>query len=216
MSGVRETRKQQTKEAILTAAMAFFQRKGYRQTSLKELAEQVGIGKSTLYTYFRNKSELFLAFCEDEYARKNQEYLACLQGNDPLVTKLHRFFMAKFDNICASGDAGRMLIREVFFPGDHALRTGVQQLDNRYIDLLIPYFRAAQKKKELRQDVDLPLVIGQFYGSYLITLSSWYTTRLQTREDVSRVLLNFFEMAMIGLISSVEQPREVDKDEAQV
>ncbi|MFE0156200.1 TetR/AcrR family transcriptional regulator [Nonomuraea sp. NPDC059007] len=47
-----------TKGRILAAALELFTARGYRTTSMREVAEQVGLTKPTLYHYFRSKSEI--------------------------------------------------------------------------------------------------------------------------------------------------------------
>ncbi len=46
---------------ILEAAARLFADRGYRQTDLQILADQLGVGKGTIYRYFPTKEELFLA-----------------------------------------------------------------------------------------------------------------------------------------------------------
>jgi AcrR family transcriptional regulator len=46
---------------VLHQAIAVFSTHGYRATSMRQLAEQVNLGKSTLYHYFRSKQDLLVA-----------------------------------------------------------------------------------------------------------------------------------------------------------
>ncbi len=48
-------------ERILEAAEKLFARYGHRKTSIDEIAQQAGLGKGTIYLYFRSKDELYLA-----------------------------------------------------------------------------------------------------------------------------------------------------------
>jgi AcrR family transcriptional regulator len=43
-----------------------FVKKGFHETSMREIAESAGIGKSTLYDYFKTKDEILLYFFEDQ------------------------------------------------------------------------------------------------------------------------------------------------------
>ena len=56
---------QQTREAtrtrIIREAASEFARLGFEQANINTIAEQAGIGKGTIYLYFENKRELFLA-----------------------------------------------------------------------------------------------------------------------------------------------------------
>ena len=51
---------------ILRAAAQVFAQQGYQAATIDAIAERAGIGKGTVYEYFRNKQELFFAIF-DEY-----------------------------------------------------------------------------------------------------------------------------------------------------
>jgi TetR/AcrR family transcriptional regulator, repressor for uid operon len=53
---LRDKREQE----ILEAAAAVFAERGFRTTRVADVAERAGIGKGTLYEYFRSKEDLFL------------------------------------------------------------------------------------------------------------------------------------------------------------
>jgi AcrR family transcriptional regulator len=52
------------KSRILETARKMFRENGYRQTTMDEIAGKLGISKAALYTYFRDKEELFRAAYE--------------------------------------------------------------------------------------------------------------------------------------------------------
>lgn len=43
-----------------------FVKKGFHETSMREIAEAAGLGKSTLYDYFKTKDEILVYFFEDQ------------------------------------------------------------------------------------------------------------------------------------------------------
>ncbi len=47
------------KEEISRKALSVFVEKGYYNTSLADISERCGIGRTTLYRYFKNKDEIF-------------------------------------------------------------------------------------------------------------------------------------------------------------
>ena len=51
-------RKNDRRKEILDTASCFFERKGYRETKMADIAEACGIAKATMYEYFRSKEEL--------------------------------------------------------------------------------------------------------------------------------------------------------------
>ena len=51
---------------IFDASVNLFLSKGFRETSLREIAEAANMGKSSLYDYFKTKDEIILWAVEDE------------------------------------------------------------------------------------------------------------------------------------------------------
>jgi AcrR family transcriptional regulator len=51
---------------IFGASVGLFLDKGFRETSMREIAEAAGMGKSSLYDYFKTKDEILLWAVEDE------------------------------------------------------------------------------------------------------------------------------------------------------
>jgi len=52
--------KEDAKKKILAAGREVMSRKGYRATTMDDIAEYIGVCKTTLYLYFRNKDELVI------------------------------------------------------------------------------------------------------------------------------------------------------------
>ncbi|MFD7321848.1 TetR/AcrR family transcriptional regulator [Streptomyces sp. NPDC059875] len=72
MSGLRERKKEQTRQAISEAAIALFLEKGFDAVSVAEIADAADVSKPTLFRYFPAKEDLALhrfADHEDEAAR---------------------------------------------------------------------------------------------------------------------------------------------------
>ena len=52
---------------ILGAAQDIFNRLGYSKTSVDDISQAVGMKKSSLYYYFKNKEDIFMCSCKDEW-----------------------------------------------------------------------------------------------------------------------------------------------------
>jgi len=57
-SGLRERRKQQTRQAISDTATAMFAARGFDQVTIAEVAEAAGVAKMTVTNYFARKEDL--------------------------------------------------------------------------------------------------------------------------------------------------------------
>jgi len=67
---LREKQRQERLELILQAAEQVFAEKGYRDTSMDEIAARVGIGTATIYSHFTSKEDLMVAAILDNSFRK--------------------------------------------------------------------------------------------------------------------------------------------------
>lgn len=64
---------------IFEASVHLFLDKGFHETSMREIAKAVGVGKSTLYDYFKSKDEIIVSYFEDEISeitKQAQEIIA--------------------------------------------------------------------------------------------------------------------------------------------
>lgn len=59
-------RKELVREQLIDIAAQLFDSKGYAQTSINDIARAIGLGRSAVYHYFRNKEEILAALVEAE------------------------------------------------------------------------------------------------------------------------------------------------------
>src|SRR4051794_8382817 len=77
---------EQTRSAILEAAIVRFGRDGYRSTSVADIARDAGVGGTVTYAYFPNKEALFVAALdEDAAAVIGEGVTSILESADPKV-----------------------------------------------------------------------------------------------------------------------------------
>lgn len=102
---------EQRREDILEAAVPFFARHGYA-ADLQELADQLEIGKGTIYRYFGSKQDLFLAAADLVMQQLRAHIDRCIEGiEDPLehVTRGIHAYLEYFD---AHPEAVEIFIQE--------------------------------------------------------------------------------------------------------
>jgi AcrR family transcriptional regulator len=56
--GLRERKRQQTRQQLIGAAMRLFEKKGYDQTTVAEIAYAAGVSTKTFFNYFASKDEV--------------------------------------------------------------------------------------------------------------------------------------------------------------
>ena len=97
LCGLRRRRKEARPSEILDAAFQEFAASGFAGTRLDDVASRAGITKGTIYLYFQNKEDLFVAALK-EMMRPAFEHLESLtaEPSGPAITMLraHLTFMA--------------------------------------------------------------------------------------------------------------------------
>jgi AcrR family transcriptional regulator len=81
--GLRERKKQATREALRIAALRLAVEKGWEQVRVEDIAAEAGVSPRTFNNYFASKDEAFLATAYDRGARM-QAALAARPADEPL------------------------------------------------------------------------------------------------------------------------------------
>lgn len=203
MSGIREAKKRATRQAIIAAAVRLFAEKGFEKTSIDQIARAAGIGKGTIYGYFRAKEEIFLAFCEDEI---DYAFAALAEKNDSEATVLEQLltlFTSQFHFVTRNQEFGRLLMREMAFPRA-AGRAQSRELNSRYVLGVGEILERARRRGEIGGRFDPLTAIGHLYAQYLLILSSWYSGYLQNEAEMVAVLRVLLRQALAGIGSAGE------------
>jgi AcrR family transcriptional regulator len=66
--GVEQDRSHDTRSRLRELALKLFAEQGYEKTSLREIAEQLGVTKAALYYYFKSKEDIVRSLVEDYVA----------------------------------------------------------------------------------------------------------------------------------------------------
>ncbi len=142
--------KDKKRREIIEAAMAVFARMGYRRAKIKDVADKAGVGKGTVYEYFKSKQELFLKMGEhlfEQYLENQRKSLELVSSPEEqlrtlIVSTLEQTAMwAGFAYLTFDiwSEMDRKGEQDTF----RLLKTGVLE---RTIDVISEYVREAQAR----------------------------------------------------------------------
>lgn len=83
-----------TRGRIQAVALELFTEQGYEKTSLREIAERLGVTKAALYYHFRSKEELVSSFVEDRLAAMDE--LIAWGERQPATTAVRRELVSRY------------------------------------------------------------------------------------------------------------------------
>jgi AcrR family transcriptional regulator len=121
-----------TRERIQSIALELFAEQGYEKTSLREIAERLGVTKAALYYHFRSKEDIVRSFTEDY--RAEVEAVIAWGASQPPTPQTRAEILARYADIVTrrlavirfmqqnqatmhtlvSGARGKLLFREQF------------------------------------------------------------------------------------------------------
>lgn len=109
-----------SRERILDAAEALFAKRGYAGVGLREVAEVVGLGKSSLFHHFKNKPQLYAAVCGRILRRIEERLMRTLAAGGTPVERLERWIDDLIDLLVDNPSYARVLLRSLFEDDDLA------------------------------------------------------------------------------------------------
>jgi AcrR family transcriptional regulator len=85
--GIKERQdreKQAVRQSILAVARDLFVTEGYRNVSIRKIAERIEYSPAALYSYFPSKDDIYMALAEDGFRRLETKIKSSLSGDTPL------------------------------------------------------------------------------------------------------------------------------------
>jgi len=79
---IREAHKQLTRDRLIDTAIAVIVDRGFQATTIEEIASRANVGRTTVYKYFRGKSDIATAISE-RYSEQLIEVIASISLADP-------------------------------------------------------------------------------------------------------------------------------------
>jgi TetR/AcrR family transcriptional regulator len=107
-------RPEQSRSAILQAAIREFAREGVAGARTDAIAKAAKVNKALLYYYFRDKDALYVAALEQVFRERDQVLMPILRENTPPAEKILRYVGAFFDFLAGHPQHREMVQREMF------------------------------------------------------------------------------------------------------
>jgi TetR/AcrR family transcriptional repressor of nem operon len=148
------TEQQSSRDKILDAAEALFAKRGYAAIGLREVAEIVGLGKSSLFHHFRSKPQLYAAVTARILVRIEARLAGALAGGGDPVERLERWLDEVVDVLAENPTYARLLLRSLFedddLPGDMPEEIEAQAATQRMMAAMASLLRAGMSAGRFR------------------------------------------------------------------
>src|SRR5216683_3942382 len=178
-----------TRERVLHVAQALFAERGYRGTSLRDIAKRIGIKAPSLLHHFPSKQQLYLAVLDKMFESLEDAANAIAWGKGSRQERMRQAVGNAIDFIASHSDFVRIMWKEMADEsgvGRQVLKRRVPPLFSTAVNFI---FRG-QREGEFRSEVD-PL---HFMWSLNSITIGYFTTAAMLRRLWN---MNLLEPAMI-------------------
>jgi AcrR family transcriptional regulator len=165
---LREKQRQERQELILQAAEQVFDEKGYRDTSMDEIAARVGIGTATIYSHFASKEELMIAAILERGFQRGRQYVEEIGATEKSATeKLREIF-----HFLVSGEFFRRRVQLFYALGSGceaqkallASRKVIAENSSMFAGTLATIIEQGKAAGEFRQEMSTATMLKAFIG----------------------------------------------------
>lgn len=179
------------KDKILQTSLTLFDQKGYRETSIQDIVDSLGVTKGTFYYYYSSKEELLKAICLAyiENLVQHQEEII----HHPTKTnteKLHDIIYMLLDRIERERNEARIFFREMRNIKEEHIEE-IKQIRNQfrlnYQKVLEDGIKNGEFKANAHPNILALGILGITNWSYY-----WYSSEGEMSvEELTRLYLDF-------------------------
>jgi AcrR family transcriptional regulator len=133
--GLRERKKQQTRQGIFEASQRLFSRRGFDAVTVAEVAREANVSEMTVFNYFPTKEDLFYAgmqFFEEQLV----EAVRDRAPGESALKAFRRRVLAGASNLEARGRADAILRAGRIIASSASLQARERQIVDRYTERL--------------------------------------------------------------------------------
>ncbi len=202
--GLRERKRQRTRQALISAAMRLFEEKGYEQTTVAEIAASAEVSTKTFFNHFASKDEVLFP----HLSARIDDAVAIIKERKP-AESVSDVLLKAMDHMLASA------VRDELDGGLASVRLPmVISVPSVQAATLHRYFQAETRLAEALHDaypdlLDAPAagaVIGSVMGAALAA-ALICLQRGDTTEQVQAAVHQAIGIAMAGLRSVGNDPQ---------
>ena len=186
---------------IIATAAKIFREKGYRGTSLADVAERLGTDRASLYYYIGSKEELFHEIVRDAAEANAQQAEAIRDGAGTAVDKLGRLITALMASYSAHYPYLFVYIQEDLSKvadGQSAWARQMAKINKRYDDAVIGIVESGFADGSIRPVGPARVIAYGMIGMVNWT-HRWYREGASAMPSAAQIGQTFTDMVLAGL-----------------
>jgi AcrR family transcriptional regulator len=171
--GLRAKNKAEKLQRIRKAARALFVKRGYDDTTMRDIAKRAGIGFGTLFTYASDKRDLLFLIFNDELDSVVENAFARAAKEEIFLDRLVAYFSGFYIFFAPQPELSRVVLREMtlYLKGRQAEQ--FQASCGRMVGHLASFVTQARDAKRLGTREDPQLVAQALLATFASEIRRW-------------------------------------------
>jgi AcrR family transcriptional regulator len=161
---------------LLAIAEQLFATRGYAQTTVRDIADEVGILSGSLYYYFESKEAMLEEILRDFMGGLRATFAEVVEGEQPPRAKLDEMVRRTFATIHRRRSAVALYQKEAGSLAGLQKFKFVEQIGNDNEEMWVGVIVAGQKTGDFRAELD-PQLAYRFIRDAIWTSVQWYKPR---------------------------------------
>jgi AcrR family transcriptional regulator len=165
----RELQKEETRRHILLSAYHLFEKNGYDNTTMRQLAAYSGVGLGTAFKHFPDKASLLVAAFESDIQKVIEKAFDTIP-NENIHLQFQHILSEVYGYYAKKQALSRALVKEALFIGGEAGRI-IHAQTMAFLESVTALIQGAVKRDEIAAIENTTDAITGFWSSYLFGLT---------------------------------------------
>jgi len=195
------------RESILQNALKIFDRQGFANTSLDDIARETGVKREAIYYYFNNRAEILLNIIQPQSEALVEGLRAVVVSKASFQDKLYaaiRNHLERFDRNCLEMTVS---LRDVYLEDAREVRREMDKTWRSYESMWTTLVEEGQKKGDFAQCGEPKMIAFGILGM-CNWLARWYDPKKATA--IEELIETYFQMIAFGLVKDSARGKVTD------
>jgi AcrR family transcriptional regulator len=176
VAGLRERNKLDKLRRIKEAAAELFIRKGYDDTTTREIAVRAGVGLGTVFVYAATKRDLLFLIVNDDLHRVAEKAAAAVRADRPMLENLLQAFQTHYRYFAEEPALSRLVLREMGFYASGPEAQKYLKARERLVAVIAGIVENAIERKAVTSAESPNLIAQVIFSIYQVEVRRWLSS----------------------------------------
>lgn len=176
-------------QLIIKTSRDLFMRYGIKRITVEEICETADVSKMTFYKHFKNKLDLALFILNREVEEGINRYNRIMDQDVPYSEKAKEIIRMKLES---SEDVSQEMLKDLMSSSVPEVAELMSKISRENFKLFLDDMIAAQKKGEIRQDINPHFIIYMLGLMQCMASDEKVSSMYESTRALTSEIINFF------------------------